>query len=47
MAALIPGAKLAVIERCGHLSTLERPKEVNAALREWLEAGPSTDVRPA
>ena len=36
MAALIPGSELRVIERCGHLSTLERPAAVNAALREWL-----------
>jgi pimeloyl-ACP methyl ester carboxylesterase len=37
IAAAIPGAKLEVIEACGHLSTLERPAEVNAALRAWLE----------
>jgi pimeloyl-ACP methyl ester carboxylesterase len=36
--AAIPGAELEVIEACGHLSTLERPAEVNAALRAWLEA---------
>jgi pimeloyl-ACP methyl ester carboxylesterase len=36
MAALIPRAKLVVVEECGHLSTLERPNEVNAALRKWL-----------
>jgi pimeloyl-ACP methyl ester carboxylesterase len=36
MAAAIPGAKLVVIEDCGHISTLERPQEVNAALRNWL-----------
>lgn len=36
IANAIPGAKLVVIEECGHLSTLERPGEVNAALREWL-----------
>ncbi len=34
--AAIPGAGLEVIEACGHLSTLERPTEVNAALRAWL-----------
>jgi pimeloyl-ACP methyl ester carboxylesterase len=34
----IPGAKLAVMERCGHMSTMERPAEVSAALREWLGA---------
>jgi pimeloyl-ACP methyl ester carboxylesterase len=36
MAAAIPGARLTVIEQCGHLTTLERPEAVNAALREWL-----------
>lgn len=36
MASIIPGAKLVVIEDCGHLSTLERPDEVNAVLRDWL-----------
>ena len=38
MHAAIPGSRLVVIERCGHLSTMERPDEVNAALREWLAA---------
>jgi pimeloyl-ACP methyl ester carboxylesterase len=37
MAALIPGSQLTVVEACGHLSTLERPQEVNQALRAWLE----------
>ena len=37
MAAAIPGAKLVVVEECGHLSTLERPDEVNAAMRAWLK----------
>jgi len=36
MTAEIPGAKLVVVEECGHLSTLERPAVVNAALRGWL-----------
>ncbi|HXM84859.1 MAG TPA: alpha/beta fold hydrolase [Stellaceae bacterium] len=36
MAALIPGALLEVIEDCGHLSTMERPDAVDAALRIWL-----------
>lgn len=36
IAALIPGAALRVIEHCGHLSTLEQPQAVNAALRDWL-----------
>jgi pimeloyl-ACP methyl ester carboxylesterase len=36
MAGLIPTAALAVVPRCGHLSTLERPQAVNAALASWL-----------
>lgn len=36
MARLIPGARMVVVENCGHLSTLERPLEVNLALRAWL-----------
>ena len=36
MASLIPNARLRVIEGCGHLSTLERPEEVSAGLRDWL-----------
>jgi pimeloyl-ACP methyl ester carboxylesterase len=38
IAAGIKGARLEVIEDCGHLSTLEKPAEVNAALRRWLTA---------
>lgn len=39
MAPLIPGSRLCVIEKCGHLSALERPEGVTTALREWLEGG--------
>lgn len=39
MLALLPNARLLVIEECGHLSTLERPDEVNAAMRDWLLRG--------
>lgn len=38
IAAGIAGSKLVVIEGCGHLSTMEKPAEVNAALRAWLAA---------
>lgn len=38
IAAGIRGARLALIERCGHLSCLEQPEAVNAALRRWLAA---------
>jgi pimeloyl-ACP methyl ester carboxylesterase len=37
MAAAIPNARLAIIEDCGHLSTLEQPEMVTALLRNWLE----------
>jgi pimeloyl-ACP methyl ester carboxylesterase len=36
MAATIPGAKLVMLEDCGHLAPLERPDAVTAALRDWL-----------
>jgi pimeloyl-ACP methyl ester carboxylesterase len=36
IARLIPGAKLVTIERAGHFVHLERPREVNAALHEFL-----------
>jgi pimeloyl-ACP methyl ester carboxylesterase len=36
MAAAIPGAKLVIVEECGHMSTLERPQVVNKAIRQWL-----------
>jgi pimeloyl-ACP methyl ester carboxylesterase len=38
IAAAIPGAKLFVVEECGHMSTMERPEIVNRKLREWLRA---------
>ena len=37
MAAAIPGSRLSVIEHCGHLAPVEKPAEVTAALRAWLE----------
>lgn len=39
MAELIPGAKLAIIEDSGHLSTMERPQAATALLRHWLLYG--------
>ena len=38
IAALVPGATFVAIEHCGHISTLEKPAEVNAAMRRWLGA---------
>lgn len=38
IAAGIAGARLVTVPACGHLSTLEKPEAVNAALAEWLSA---------
>jgi pimeloyl-ACP methyl ester carboxylesterase len=38
MAELMPSARLVVIENAGHMSTMERPAEVTAAMLEWLSA---------
>lgn len=38
MSRLIPAAKLVLVGHCGHMSTMERPEEVNAALNAWLDA---------
>lgn len=38
MARMVPGARLAVIEDSGHMTTLERPEAVTAALESWLAA---------
>jgi pimeloyl-ACP methyl ester carboxylesterase len=37
IAAGIAGARLVIVPDCGHLSTIERPEAVNAALAEWLQ----------
>jgi len=39
IAAGIANATLTVVPNCAHLSTLERPEAVNAALIEWLTKG--------
>jgi pimeloyl-ACP methyl ester carboxylesterase len=36
IAAAIPGSVLEIVDECGHLSTMERPASVNAALLRWL-----------
>jgi pimeloyl-ACP methyl ester carboxylesterase len=33
----IPGARLEVIEDCGHLATLEKPRTVTRLLCDWLD----------
>lgn len=37
MAALIPNSQLVVIDHCGHMSTMEQPAAVTAAMRRWLQ----------
>jgi pimeloyl-ACP methyl ester carboxylesterase len=37
MAAGIKGAKLVVVEDCGHMSTMEKPEAVTAVMRYWLQ----------
>jgi pimeloyl-ACP methyl ester carboxylesterase len=36
MATKIAGSELVIVPDCGHMSMLERPAEVSAALRAWL-----------
>ena len=38
MQALIPGARLSVIEDSGHMAPMEQPSSVNRAMRLWLGA---------
>ncbi|MFC5495992.1 alpha/beta fold hydrolase [Caenimonas terrae] len=41
IAALVPGATLVMVPRCGHMLTMEQPRLVNGALLAWLETLPS------
>lgn len=36
MHALVPGSELVVIEDCGHMTPMEQPQAVSAALARWL-----------
>ena len=36
MSSMIPKSRLALIEDCGHMSTMERPQAVTALLRDWI-----------
>jgi len=38
MAAGIRRSRLVIVPECGHLSTLERPREVTGALVEWMQS---------
>jgi pimeloyl-ACP methyl ester carboxylesterase len=37
IADAIRGAELTLVPNCGHMSTMERPDEVAAAMRRWLQ----------
>ena len=37
MHALLPGSRLVVVEDSGHMTTMEQPAAVSAALHDWLE----------
>jgi pimeloyl-ACP methyl ester carboxylesterase len=38
MARLIPGARLEIIDHCGHMVMMEHPRRVTDLLLQWLEA---------
>lgn len=38
MAGSIAGSHLVAVPECGHMSTMERPEAVTAALRDWLDS---------
>ena len=44
MAAVRPDATLVAIAACGHMSTMERPAAVSAALAAWLGAGDDSSI---
>lgn len=41
IARQIDGSKLVVVADCGHFTTLEKPEETTAALRDWLQSTPN------
>ncbi len=43
VAAAVPGAELVLVDECGHVSPLERPDIVTAALAAWLSARPPAE----
>ncbi|WP_336489537.1 alpha/beta fold hydrolase [Methylobacterium nigriterrae] len=45
MAALIPGAKLAIVPGAGHMTPIEKPEAVARALRDWLLAWPNVSSK--
>ncbi|MBS0224102.1 MAG: alpha/beta fold hydrolase [Proteobacteria bacterium] len=47
MAHCLPHARFAVIEDCGHMAPLERPRELAALLADWVERDVLSPVRTA
>lgn len=51
IAAAIPRARLTIVEGSGHMSTIEQPEAVTAALREWISqdvaAGATSEIPTA
>lgn len=39
MAGRIPGAHLVLVPQCGHMSPMEQPQAVAAAMAQWLQRG--------
>jgi pimeloyl-ACP methyl ester carboxylesterase len=37
MQALVPGARLRLVDQCGHMSPMEQPQAISAALVAWLK----------
>jgi pimeloyl-ACP methyl ester carboxylesterase len=33
----IPGARLDIVEECGHMASIEQPAEVTRIMRDWIE----------
>ena len=46
IAAAIPGARPAIVERAGHYLTLDRPEALTRLLRLWLAMPANTRTRP-
>lgn len=44
IAALVPGSILVYVRDCGHMSTMEQPEAVSAALRDWLQTVMTRDT---
>ncbi len=44
MARRIAGAHLCIIDCCGHMAMVEQPREVSAALQDWLVMPAAADI---